>query len=157
MRVICAVVVAQLFVGTWLTLHGCAVVTSPIATQAFGGAQLAVKGAELEHQIKKADVEAAIDKPFEKAWDVVIIALVGLDIELTRAERNEKEDGGLIEAVIEAPAYRKKVKVIVVKLTEKITEIGIWADHDKALAELVAKKVEEEALREDKQPVPPPS
>jgi len=130
-----------LFFGIVLILHGCAVVTAPIATEAFGGAQLAVKGAELQQQISKADVETAIDEPFEKVWDTVIITLVNLDIQLSRAERNTNEDGGLIEATIEGPARKKNVRVVVVKVTEKITEIGIWANHDKALAELIAEKI----------------
>ena len=53
-----------------------------------------MKGAELEQQIRKADVGTAVGTPFEKAWDRNIIALVELDIELTRAERNTSEDGG---------------------------------------------------------------
>ena len=45
-------------------------------------------------------------------------------------------------------AKKIKVKVVAVKLTEKITEIGIWTGHDKALAELIAEKIKEEAQKQ---------
>jgi hypothetical protein len=148
MKIIGASLLSIISVGVCLVLHGCAVLTVPIASEALGGAQLAMKGAELEQQVKKADVETAIGMPFEQAWDRIIMALVSLDIELTRAERNTNEDGGIIESTIEGLAHNKKVKIIAVKLTGKITEVGIWANHDKALAELIADKIKEEALRQ---------
>jgi hypothetical protein len=111
----------------------------------IGGAQLAIKGTELQKEIRKADAQEAIDTPFEKTWDKSVIALVNLHIEIIRTERNKVEDGGLIEG----SAKKIKVKVIVVKVTEEITEIGIWTGHDKALAGLIAEKIKEEAQEQD--------
>ncbi len=132
-------------VGVWLALQGCAVMTAPVATAVFGGVQLAIKGVELHKEIKKADVQEALDVPFEKTWLISIIVLANLDIRVARSERNLEEDGGIIKGL----ANEKEVKVVVAKLTEKITEIGIWADHDKALAALIAEKIKEEAQRQD--------
>ncbi len=145
MKTISAVSLFVSLVGIWLALQACALLTAPVATEVIGGAQLAVKGAELQNEIRKADVQQAIDKSFEKAWDIVIIALVNLDIEIIRAERNPQETGGLIDGV----ANKRKVKVIAAKLTKKITEIGIWANHDKALAGLIADKIKEEVQKQD--------
>jgi len=125
------------------TFHGCAVVASPIASAVIGGAQLAIKGAELQKQIKKADAQLALDAPFEKAWDACLTALVNLDLEGIRSERTTSGDGGLFQG----EAGKTSIKVAVVELTEQITEIGIWASHDKALAELVSQKIEEEGLQ----------
>ena len=57
--------------------------------------------------------------------------------------------------MIEGSAKMTKVKVIAVKITGEVTEIGVWASHDsclwrshdKALAELIAEKIKEEARR----------
>ena len=127
--------------GIWLALQACALLTSPVATTVMGGAQLAVKGAELQKEIRKADVKEAIDASFEKTWDMSVIALVNLGIEITLSERNAQQDGGFIEGL----ANKTKVKVIAAKLTEKITEIGVWASHDEALARLIAEKIKEGA------------
>jgi hypothetical protein len=125
-----------------LALHGCAVVASPIASAVIGGAQLAIKGAELQKEIKKADTQLAVEAPFEKAWDACLTALVNLDLEGIRSERTTLGDGGLFQG----EAGKTSIKVAVVKLTEQITEIGIWASHDKALAELVSQKIVEEGV-----------
>lgn len=145
MKTVSAVLLFVFFGGVWLALQACALLTAPVATEVIGGAQLAIKGAELQKEIRKADVQEAINRSLEKTWDISIIALVNLDIEIVRAERNPQENGGLIEGL----ANKRKVKVIVVKLTEKITEIGIWASHDKSLAGLIAEKIKEEAVRQD--------
>jgi hypothetical protein len=145
MKITSAVLLFVFVVGVWLALQGCALLSAPVVTEVLGGAQLAIKGTELQKEIRKADVEEAIDRSFEQTWDISITVLVNLDIELIRAERNPEEDGGLIEGL----ANKRKVKVITVKLTEKITEIGIWASHDKALAGLIAEKIKEEAQRQD--------
>ena len=73
-----------------------------------------------------------------------------LDIEIVRVERAREKGGGLGDGVlIEGLAEKIKVKVVAVKLTENITEIGIWASHDKALAGLIAEKIKEEAQKQD--------
>ena len=125
-----------------LVLHGCAFLSTPIASALIGGAQLAIKGAELQKEIRKADAQLAVDTPFEKAWDGCLTALVNLDIEGIRSERTTQGDGG----VFEGEAAKTKIRVVVVKLTEDITEIGIWASRDKALADLICERIKEEAL-----------
>ena len=145
MKIISAVLLSVFLAGIGLVLQRCALMTGPVTAAVIGGTQLAIKGAELEKEIRKADVQAAIDTSFEKTWDRSIIALANLDIERIRAEKNREGDGGVIEGL----AKKIKVKVIAVKLTDKITEIGIWTSHDKALAELIAEKIKEEAQRQD--------
>jgi hypothetical protein len=149
MKVISAVLWWALFAGLWLALQACALITTPLTTAVIGGAQLAIKGAELQTQIRKADAQAAIDTPFEKTWDKSVVALVNLHIEIIRAERTKNGDGGLIEGL----AKKTKIKVLAVKLTENITEIGIWTGHDKALAGLIAEKIKEEAQNADNRAV----
>jgi len=127
--------------GTMLALHACALIATPMASAVMGGAQLAIKGAELRTEIRKADAQEAIDMPFDQTWDASFTALAGLDIEIVKGEKNLQEDGG----VIEASARKTKIKVVVVTATEKVTEIGVWAAHDKALAQLIADKITEEA------------
>ena len=117
--------------------------TVPMTTAVIGGAQLAIKGAELQKEIKKADVQVALDTSFEKIWDASLTALKDLHIEISRSEKIRDEEGGLIEG----SANKTKVKVVAVEVTENITEIGIWAGHDKALAGLVAEKIKEEAQK----------
>ena len=123
-------------------LHGCAVVSSPIASAVIGGAQLAIRGAELQKEIRKADAQLAVDAPFEKAWDACLTAMVNLDFEGIRSERTTQGDGGLFQG----EAGKTNIKVAVVKLTKEITEIGIWASHDKALADLVSERIKQEGL-----------
>jgi len=135
------------FAGLGLALHACTLLTYPIATAAIGGAQLAIKGAELQKEIRKADAQEAIDVSFEKTWSGSVIALVNLDIEIIGSKRSPQEDGGSIEGL----AGKTKVKIVAVKVTVKITEIGIWASHDKALAGLIAERIKEEAQKQDNQ------
>jgi hypothetical protein len=146
MKSISAVLLFVFFAGIGLALQACALITIPMTTAVIGGAQLAIKGTELQKEIGKADVQEAIDTSFEKTWDRSVIALANLHIEIIRMERIREEDGGLIEGL----AKKIKVKVVVVRLTEKITEIGVWASHDKALAGLIAEKIKEEAQKQDK-------
>jgi len=96
----------------------------------------------LQKEIRKADAQLAVNAPFEKAWDACLTALVNLDLEGIRSERTTSGDGGLFQG----EAAKTSIKVAIVKLTEQITEIGIWASHDKALADLVSQKIEEEGL-----------
>lgn len=132
------------FAGISLALPTCASITIPLTTALFGGAQLAIKGTELQKEIKRADVRVAFDSPFEKTWNMSAIAMVNLHIEITKIGRTEEGNGGLIEG----QARKIKVKLVAVELTEDMTEIGIWTDHDKALAELIAEKIRGEVQKE---------
>ena len=144
MKIISAVLLFVFLAAIGLALQRCALMTTPMTTAVIGGTQLAIKGAELEKEIRKADVQEAVDTPFERTWDRSIIALANLQIAISRIEKTQEGDGGFIEGL----AKKIKVKVVAVKLTEKITEIGIWTGHDKALAELIAEKIKEEAQKQ---------
>ena len=73
------------------------------------------------------------------------ITLVNLHIEIAKIEKTPDGNGGLIEG----RARKIKVKVIAIEITENITEVGIWTDYDKAVAELIAEKIKEEVQRQD--------
>jgi hypothetical protein len=141
MRIISAPLLFVLFAVVWLALEACTLLTVPMTTAVIGGAQLAIKGAELQKEIRKADVQVAVATSFEKTWDVSVTALMNLHIEIIRTATTPEEDGGLIEGL----AKKTKVKVVAVKLTDTVTEIGIWTSHDKALAGLIAEKIKEAA------------
>ncbi len=138
MKIILAAILFAFLAGA---LQGCAFLATPLATGAFGGAQLAIKGAELEQQIRKADVRKAIDASFEQAWVAAVTVPADLDIAITRSQANELRDGGVVEGVVKST----RIKILVAELTEKVTEIGVWANGDKALAELIAEKINEHA------------
>jgi hypothetical protein len=135
------------FAGTCLGLPSCSFVTLPLTTTVLGGAQLAIKGAELQREISKADVRKSFDSTFERTWNAAAIVLVNLHIDISKIGKTEDGDGGLIEG----QAKKIKVKVIAIEITENITEVGIWTDYDKALAELIAEKIKEEVQKEDSQ------
>jgi hypothetical protein len=50
-------------VGVLLALRVCALLTAPVASEVIGGVQIAIKGAELQNEIRKADVQEAIVRP----------------------------------------------------------------------------------------------
>jgi len=135
------------FAGTCLAVQSCSLITLPLTTTVFGGAQLAIKGAELQKEISKADVRKSFNSPFEKTWNMAAIALVNLHIDISKIGKTQEGGGGLIEG----QANKIKVKVIAIEITEDITEVGIWTDHDKAVAELIAEKIKEEVQRQDNQ------
>ncbi len=126
-------------------LQSCSFITLPLTSTVFGGAQLAVKGAELQKEISKADVRKSFESPFEKTWNMAVITLVNLRIEIAKIEKTTDGNGGLIEG----RAGKIKVRVIAIEITENISEVGIWTDYDKALAELIAEKIKEEVQRQD--------
>jgi hypothetical protein len=132
------------FAGMSLALQSCASITLPLTTTVFGSAQLAIKGTELQKELKRADVRVAFDDPFERAWNMSAIALVNLRIQVTKIGTTQEENGGLIEG----RAGKTTVKIVAVELTENITEIGIWTEHNKALAELIAEKIREEVQKQ---------
>jgi hypothetical protein len=145
MKKFSAILLCVFFAGMSLCLQTCTTLLSLPLSTILGGAQLAIKGAELQKEIRKADVQEAFDSPFEKTWNVTLIALMNLHIEITRIEKTKEEDGGLIEG----RAEKIKIKLIAVEVTQNITEIGIWAEHDKALSGLIAEKIREEGQKEN--------
>ena len=138
------IILCVFFAGIGLALQACTTLISLPLTTFFGGAQLAIKGAELQKEIRKADVQEAFDSPFEETWNMSVIALVNLHIDVTRVGKTPEGKGGLIEG----RAQKIKIKVIAVEVTQDITEVGIWAEHDKALAELIAEKIREEEQKQ---------
>ncbi len=130
-----------------LVLQSCSLITVPLTSTVLGGAQLAIKGAELQKELSKADVRKSFESPFEKTWNTAAIVLVNLHIDISKVGKTPEENGGLIEG----QARKIKVKVIAVEITEKITEVGIWADSDKALADLIADKIKEEMQKPESQ------
>jgi len=139
------IILCVFFAGMSLVLQTCTTLVSLPLTTFFGGAQLAIKGAELQKEIRKADVQVAFDSPFEKTWNMSVIALVNLHIEVSSVGKTQEGNGGLIEGRVQ----KIKIKVIAVEITEDITEIGIWTGHDKALADLVVEKIREEVQRQN--------
>jgi hypothetical protein len=147
MKIFPAALLYVFFAGASLALQSCSLITLPLTTTVFGGAQLAIKGAELQKEISKADVRKSFDSPFEKTWNMAAIALVNLHIEIAKIGKTPEGNGGLIEG----RARKIKIKVIAIEITESITEVGIWTDYDIALAELIAEKIKEEIQRPDHQ------
>ena len=133
------------YAGACLALQSCSLITVPLTSTVLGGAQLFIKGAELQKEIRKADVRISFDCPFEKTWNMGDIALVNLHIEITKVAKTQEGNGGLVEG----HAKKIKIKIIAIEITENITEVGIWADSDKAVAELIAEKIKEEVERKD--------
>jgi len=127
-----------------LLLQSCGFITLPLTTTLFGGASLAIKGAELQKEISKADVRKSFDRPFEQTWNTAAIALVNLRIEIINMGKTPEGDGGLIEGRVK----ERKVKVIAIEFTENITEVGIWTEYNQAFAELIAEKIKEELQKQ---------
>jgi len=145
MKCLSAVLLGAFFAAWIPILQSCSLITFPLTSTVFGGAQLALKGAELQKEISKADVRKSFESPFEKTWNMAAITLVNLHIEIAQIGKTPDGNGGLIEG----RARKIKVKVIAIEITENITEVGIWTDYDKALAELIAEKIKEEVQKQD--------
>ncbi|HXZ34438.1 MAG TPA: hypothetical protein VEL68_00310 [Thermodesulfobacteriota bacterium] len=145
MKCLSAVLLGAFFAAWIPILQSCSLITLPLTSTVFGGAQLALKGAELQKEISKADVRKSFESPFEKTWNMAAITLVNLHIEIAQIGKTPDGNGGLIEG----RARKIKVKVIAIEITENITEVGIWTDYDKALAELIAEKIKEEVQKQD--------
>ena len=60
MKIISAVLLFVFLAAIGLALHRCALMTTPMTTAVIGGTQLAIKGAELEKEIRKADVQGPL-------------------------------------------------------------------------------------------------
>lgn len=125
-----------------ILVQSCAapLVTLPF-TAALSGAELALKGGDLYKQMKKADGREAFEISFEQTWDNTLEALETLSLETNKALKNEDGDGGLIEA----ESLQGKIRIAVLKLSERTSEVGIWAKRDQALAALIIMKIREES------------
>ena len=130
--------------GICLAFQSCAALpVLPLETM-FSGAQLGIKVTELQKEIQSADVQEAFDRSLEETWNLTIRALENLRMKITQTRRTEERDGG----VIEAQAQKIEVKVISAKIMENVTEVGIWAGHNKAFARLIAEKIKEEGKKQ---------
>ena len=130
--------------GLCLALQSCAALPAlPLETM-FSGAQLGIKVTELQKEIQSADVQEAFDRSMEETWNLTVRALENLHMKITQTRRTEEGDGG----VIEARAQKIEVKVVSAKLMQNVTEVGIWADHDKAFARLIVEKIKEEGKKQ---------
>ncbi len=126
--------------GSLLMSSGCVyLATIPVAA-VVGGAELAVKGTDIYKSMRKADERQAFELSFDRMWEITLTALGNLGIHAKKAAFNKERDGG----VIEARAHDHKITIAVVKITEQVCEVGIWAKKDKALADLIIKKIAQE-------------
>ena len=144
MKSLSALLWAVFFVALGPVLQSCSLITLPLTTTVLGGAQLAIKGAELQKELSKADIRKSFESPFENTWNTAAIALVNLRIEIINMGKTPEGDGGLIEGRVK----ERKVKVIAIEFTENITEVGIWTEYNQAFAELIAEKIKEELQKQ---------
>ena len=131
-------IMQALIAGGLLISSGCVYLATIPATAVVAGAELALKGGDLYKEMRKADARQAFDVPFEATWEIALDALQDLRVKSGKAEKNKAGDGGLIEA----QAREIKIRIAVVKMTDQVSEVGIWVKHDKAFADLVMKKIE---------------
>ncbi|HWT83402.1 MAG TPA: hypothetical protein VN648_31920, partial [Candidatus Methylomirabilis sp.] len=124
-------------------LQSCTVLLTVPFVTFFGGAELALKGRDLYNQMKRADGRRAFELPFEETWDNTLQVLNDLSLETNKAGKNKEGDGG----VVEAKSRDAEIRIAVVKLTEKVSEVGIWAKRDQPLAALILDKISEETER----------
>lgn len=138
-------ILSTLFLIGALALPSCAapVATLPVTTL-INGAQLALTGGDIYRQMGLADGRTAFEMGFEEAWDHALSALQGLAFEIEEFGTNEANDGGLIQA----KSLTGKIRVAVIKLSEEVSEIGIWTRKDPALAELILDRIRREAERD---------
>ena len=53
MKIIRPVLLSVFFAGAWLSLQGCALLVAPMTAAVIGGAQIAIKGAELQKRSER--------------------------------------------------------------------------------------------------------
>lgn len=139
-RIFHAQTVMQLLIaGGLLISSGCVYLATIPAAAVVGGAELALKGGDLYKEMRKADARQAFDVPFEATWEITLDVLRDLRVKSEKAGKNKAGDGGLIEA----RAHENKIRIAVVKMTDQVSEVGIWLKGDKAFADLIMKKIEE--------------
>ncbi len=132
-------ILVSLFLLGALLMQSCAAPLLALPITAFlSGAELALKGGDLYKQMKKADGRKAFELTFEQTWDNTLLALEDLSLEIDKAGKNKEGDGGLIEA----KSLDGKISVAVIKLSERVSEVGIWTKRDQALAALILAKIE---------------
>ena len=98
-KIVSMILLYVYFAGVCLALHACTLLTVPVATVVLGGSQIALRGAELQKEIRKADAQEAVAASFKETWDKSLVALTNLDIEIDRSERTLAETGGVIEGM----------------------------------------------------------
>ncbi len=124
-----------------LISSGCVTLAAIPVAAVVGGAELALKGGDLYKDMRKADARLAFDIPFDAMWDITLTVTQDLGIQTKKVAKNKEGDG----AVIEARAHNNKIRIAVVKMTDRTSEVGIWVKRDKAFADLIMKKIEESA------------
>lgn len=127
-----------------LLIQSCAapLVALPVTTL-ISGAQLALKGGDIYKGMKQADGRKAFELSFEETWDHTMNALEDLAFDIEEFGKNEENDGGLVEA----KSLSGKIRVAVIKLSEEVSEVGIWTRRDQALAELILARIKRESDR----------
>ncbi len=123
--------------GTLMISSGCVFLASLPVMAVMGGAELALKGGDIYKGMKKADEREAFDIPFQTTWEMTLSVLEDLGIKPTKVIRDKAGDGG----VIELQPRETKIRIAVVKITNRVSEVGIWAKRDKALGTLIMKRV----------------
>jgi hypothetical protein len=127
--------------GGLLTSPACVTLAAIPVAAVVGGAELAVKGGDIYKSMRKADERQAFEVPFVRMWEITLAALEDLGMQAVKAAKNKDGDGGLIET----RAHEHKISIAVVKMTDRVSEIGVWAKKDKSLADLIIKKIAERA------------
>ena len=98
-------------------------------------------GADLHNEITKADMKTNVAVSFEKAYESTTLALKNLDIEIKESKESEKKDG----AVITGKTPKHNIKVILAKITNTTTKIGVWASRDMEFATLIVGEINKSA------------
>ena len=98
-------------------------------------------GADLHNEITKADMKTSVAVSFEKAYESTMLALKNLDIEVKESKQNEKKDG----AVITGKTPKHNIKVVLAKVTNTTTQIGVWTSRDMEFATLIINEINKSA------------
>ena len=98
-------------------------------------------GADLHKEITKADMKTSVAVNFEKAYESTTLALKNLDIEIKESKQNEKKDG----AVITGKTPKHNIKIVLAKVTNTTTQIGIWTSRDMEFATLIVDEINKSA------------
>lgn len=139
-----------LLAGMSIFLASCAVLAAaalPLSTVG-GGVELIMKGADVEKALRKADFQEAYNLSFEETWKRAGAALITLKIDIENSGINKDGDAGAIHARMK----KTKIRIAVVKLTDVVSEVGIWTKHDDALAKLIAQEIRGKHPSEDGKP-----
>jgi hypothetical protein len=72
MKGLSAVLLGAFFGILGPVLQSCGFITIPLTSTVLGGATLAIKGAELQKELSKADIRKSFESPFEKTWNMKV-------------------------------------------------------------------------------------